>query len=760
MKRRWHSNRIVSVVVSMLAAAVWAGVPQAAHAFTPIATGDLIVSLGNLGKVQEYTPSGSLVQTLMNIPVSIPTGSAFDGQGNLYVSEFGANAIERIDAVTGAATVFSNNAILADGTSYNSPESVAFNAGFTKLYVSDANRFGTGGGIHVIDASTGKGLDFLPISSSSGSGGQGESDWLAFNAANTLYMTNENPVQGIMQVNEATKDIVSPSFVANLPNVGYAISFDKLGDVWVGDTNTILEYSPAGVLLQTINNTNFSTVFAAVFNPAGDTFYAGDIGHGNVYTYDLTGTLLGTFNAGNAVTGLSVAGASLPNQPPTVTTSLTGGGQSGAAITVPPGTAVTDSATLTGANAASAGGTVSYNIYSDAACSAFVQTAGTKTVTLGVVPNSDPVTMNGPNGMVFYWQAVYSGDSTTHNSPSMSVCGSETVTIFNPEQPIAASGTNVSATEGALFTGQVASFTDPSATATAGEYTASINWGDGHTSTGIVSGPPSGPFTVTGSNTYAEDGADTVMVTITDIDNATNGAITTSSATVSDAALLASCAVVSTSSQSFSGLTATFTDAASPFGTLSDFTATINWGDGTTSAGTVTGPDGGPYSVGGSHSYASTGPFTITTTINDVGGSTASTPGCTGLVFAFAPGGGAFVIGDHNSANGTLVTFWGAKWWKLNSLSGGSAPASFKGFAEAPTTPACGTGWSTDTGNSTPPPAGPLPAFMGVIVTSLATQSGSIDSGNTVHIVVVQTNPGYQPNPGNPGTGTVVAQVC
>jgi hypothetical protein len=441
-----------------------------------------------------------------------------------------------------------------------------------------------------------------------------------------------------------------------------------------------------------------------------------------------------------------------------VATSLSGGGLTGGAITVPQGTAVTDSATLSGANAASAGGTVSYNIYSDAACSAFVQTAGTKMVTLGVVPNSDPVTMNVAG--TFYWQAAYSGDATTGNNASTSVCGSETVTVITTEQPISATGTNVSATEGALFTGTAATFTDPTTTATAAEYMASIKWGDGHTSAGIVSGPTGGLFTVTGSNIFAEEGPYTVTVTITDIDDTTNGATTTSTATVSDAALSASCAVVSTSAQSFSGPTATFTDAASPFGTLSDFSASINWGDGTTSAGTVTGPNGGPYSVGGSHTYASTGPFTITTTISDVGGSSTSTPGCTGLVFGFAPGGGAFVIGDGNSANGTPVTFWGANWWKLNSLSGGSAPASFKGFAEAPATPACGTGWNTDTGNSTPPPAGPLPAFMGVIVSSSATQSGSTDSGDTVHIVVVQTDPGYHPNPGHPGTGTVVAQVC
>jgi hypothetical protein len=126
----------------------------------------------------------------------------------------------------------------------------------------------------------------------------------------------------------------------------------------------------------------------------------------------------------------------------------------------------------------------------------------------------------------------------------------------------------------------------------------------------------------------------------------------------------------------------------------------------------------------------------------------------------FAPGGGSFVIGDRNSAVGTNVTFWGAQWWRLNSPSGGPAPSSFKGFALSPKTPACGTNWSARPGNSSRLPAGPLPAYMGVIVTSQAAQSGSAISGDTVHIVVVKTNPGYQPNPGHPGTGTVVAQVC
>jgi hypothetical protein len=335
---------------------------------------------------------------------------------------------------------------------------------------------------------------------------------------------------------------------------------------------------------------------------------------------------------------------------------------------------------------------------------------------------------------------------------------SNSVEVIWEDAPIEATGQNLSGTEGAEASGTVAMFTDPDKSATASEYSAMIEWGDGESSVGTVSGSPSS-FSVSGNHTYAEEGSYTITVAITDVDNASNGATTSSKATIADAALASECATPATTMQAFAGPTAKFTDG-DPGGMSSDYTANIEWGDGTESAGAISaGTGSGPYTVSGSHAYGSTGTFTITTTIKDAGGSkTVAT--CRTLVFAFAPGGGSFVIGDENSATGTPVTFWGAKWWKNNSLSGGSAPPSFKGFAEEPTTPSCGTGWGADPGNSTPPPNGPLPADMGVIVSSKVTKSGSQISGDTVHIVVVKTNPGYKPNPGHAGTGTVEAQVC
>jgi Bacterial Ig-like domain (group 1) len=328
------------------------------------------------------------------------------------------------------------------------------------------------------------------------------------------------------------------------------------------------------------------------------------------------------------------------------------------------------------------------------------------------------------------------------------------------EAQITVTGTTFNAIEGNSVSAVVATVTDPDPASTASEYSATIDWGDGSpTSAGTLSGPTGGPFDVNGTHTYVEEGTYTVTVKVTDTDFPANNGTAVSTAVVADAQLSATCATPAVSLQAFSGNVATFTDA-NPFGEVLDFSATIDWGDGSpTSAGVVSGPVGGPFAVSGAHNYASTGPFTIAVHVADVGGSTADVS-CSVLIFAFAPGGGAFVIGDGSSANGTNVTFWGSQWSKLNSLSGGAAPASFKGFAENPSVPSCGTDWSTDPGNSAPPPAGPLPAFMGVIVTSSTSKSGAQISGNTPHIVVVQTNAGYDTNPGHAGTGTVVAQVC
>ena len=116
---------------------------------------------------------------------------------------------------------------------------------------------------------------------------------------------------------------------------------------------------------------------------------------------------------------------------------------------------------------------------------------------------------------------------------------------------------------------------------------------------------------------------------------------------------------------------------------------------------------------------------------------------------------GSFVIGDESGAVLSPVTFWGAQWSKENLLSNGSAPAAFKGFVDNLSASTCGS-WSTRPGNSSGPPLGPLPSRIDVIVSSEITKSGPTISGNIVRFAVVETEPGYAPNPGHAGTGTVI----
>jgi hypothetical protein len=127
--------------------------------------------------------------------------------------------------------------------------------------------------------------------------------------------------------------------------------------------------------------------------------------------------------------------------------------------------------------------------------------------------------------------------------------------------------------------------------------------------------------------------------------------------------------------------------------------------------------------------------------------------------FAF-PAGGAFAIGDLTPhASGTNVNFWGAQWAKNNALGGGAAPNAFKGFENSNAVATCGATWTTNPGNSSGPPAA-VPQYMAVIVSSNITKTGATINGNVKEIVIVYTDPGYGPNPGHAGNGTVVHTLC
>lgn len=113
------------------------------------------------------------------------------------------------------------------------------------------------------------------------------------------------------------------------------------------------------------------------------------------------------------------------------------------AESITPGQQVTDSSTLENATP-TAGGSVTYKVYTNDTCTNLFANAGTKTVTNGVVPNSDPVTFNTPGD--YYWQAVYTGDPS--NAASTSECKSEHLVVSKKSPTISTLLSSTSITVG------------------------------------------------------------------------------------------------------------------------------------------------------------------------------------------------------------------------------------------------------------------------------------------------------------------------
>lgn len=79
---------------------------------------------------------------------------------------------------------------------------------------------------------------------------------------------------------------------------------------------------------------------------------------------------------------------------------------------------------------------------------------------------------------------------------------------------INSTGETIRPTAHTPFSGVVATFTSGSPVASTADFSATIAWGDGQTSTGIVSPGAGGTFTVTGTHSYAMPVAFSVLVTI------------------------------------------------------------------------------------------------------------------------------------------------------------------------------------------------------------------------------------------------------
>ena len=186
--------------------------------------------------------------------------------------------------------------------------------------------------------------------------------------------------------------------------------------------------------------------------------------------------------------------------------------------------------------------------------------------------------------------------------PQGSGCDIGAVEVFGPA-------------EGQQFTRVLASI-DPFAISGA-----TIDWGDGTSSAGSVGVDGQ----TTGTHTYTEAGIYHGAISYVDSDHINQTA--QFHIKVVDAPLnSAGSAVNPIAGVSFAGSVATLTDA-NPFGKVSDFSATVTWGDGTATPGVVSANPGGGFVVTGPHTYAKVGTYSTTIAITDVDGASTTAHG-------------------------------------------------------------------------------------------------------------------------------------
>ena len=220
--------------------------------------------------------------------------------------------------------------------------------------------------------------------------------------------------------------------------------------------------------------------------------------------------------------------------------------------------------------------------------------AGNDTVTVDVFDNGGTATAEG---------------SSTATIAARTLAGNMVLTAATEDTALAA-------------TTVVAMFTDSISSDMAGDFTATINWGDGNTTTGTVVGA-NGSFTVEGGHTYGDEGSDPAVVTLTHTSDNAQATASGSIAVADDDVLTGHGQTIRPkANQPFSGAVATFSDTDT-VNDAGDFNATINWGDGTTTTGTVSGGSG-TFTVSGSHTYTHPGHENMTVTLTDDAPGTAT----------------------------------------------------------------------------------------------------------------------------------------
>jgi uncharacterized repeat protein (TIGR03803 family) len=258
------------------------------------------------------------------------------------------------------------------------------------------------------------------------------------------------------------------------------------------------------------------------------------------------------------------------------------------------------------------------------------------TITSGTYPIvSIPVVSNTDNviaGIIDHWNVTPTGPFEQGVGTSQGVrifhigAGDKPIVGALASFPPIATGSNGTLTLPASASTPLAVFISTNPRNNASSFTASVNWGDSTVAAGTILKDGIDRYKVIARHTYTDPGEFPVVVDIADPGGARLHLTGTANVSGSTAGLgIAGNEIFHTGAALSNVVLATLSGAGAI--TPAAFSATINWGDGALSAGTVVkapGP-GGLLRVLGSHTYQYPQTYTVSTIVSSTSGSTVST---------------------------------------------------------------------------------------------------------------------------------------
>lgn len=247
--------------------------------------GDVFASL--VGQVKEFSPTGTLVQTLSSGLTGFTTGSGFSSSGDFYVTDFSGGQVQKFaNNAANTSTVFKSG--------FATPEDLLID-GAGNIFVSDLG----GNGLQKFNSSGTKLAQYA---------NPNRIDWFDLNSSESImYYTDESGTihRWNLSTNAAMADLCSAcgTFALRLLGDGTLLAANN-GNVERVNITT-------GAITQTYT-TGVGSLFALNLDPDGKTFWTGSFANDDLYRVNIaTGAIVNSFNTGTSgsnLYGVSVFG--------------------------------------------------------------------------------------------------------------------------------------------------------------------------------------------------------------------------------------------------------------------------------------------------------------------------------------------------------------------------------------------------------------------------------------------------------------------